>query len=115
MLIDRNGLPAEDVWTYRGADEPVATVARSKDVLPLDAALSDAERSLSEAAIACREAAASLSRYVDGLEADPQIRDPEGKDETTFLSTYRRIDACLDRLAREIAETGPRMQGGERC
>jgi protein-tyrosine-phosphatase/predicted ATP-grasp superfamily ATP-dependent carboligase len=50
-----------------------------------------------------------------GVEADPQILDPEDKDETTFLSTYRRIDACLDRLAREMAKTGPRMQGGERC
>ena len=30
---------------------------------------------------------------------DIQILDPEGKDETTFLSTYRRIDACLAVLA----------------
>jgi len=29
---------------------------------------------------------------------DVQILDPEGKDETTFLSTYQRIDACLAEL-----------------
>jgi len=50
-----------------------------------------------------------------GVEADPQILDPEGKDEATFLSTYRRIDACLGRLAHEMAKTDPRMQEGQRC
>ena len=48
-------------------------------------------------------------------EADPggrgQILDPEGKDETTFLSTYRRIDACLAPLAQALAATaGPRQE-----
>ena len=43
-----------------------------------------------------------------GSVADPQILDPEGKDETTFLSTYRRIDACLVKLAQALpAPTGP--------
>ncbi|AJF00256.1 DUF934 domain-containing protein [Pandoraea apista] len=37
MLIDRNGLPAADVWTYRGTHEPGTTSTGSKDVLPLDA------------------------------------------------------------------------------
>ena len=49
------------------------------------------------------------------VEADPQIPDPEGKGECSFLSTYRRIDACLDRLAHEMAEAGPRLQDAERC
>ncbi|VVD71433.1 hypothetical protein PMO31116_00630 [Pandoraea morbifera] len=37
MLIDRNGLPAADVWTYLGDDASGASGARSKAVLPLDA------------------------------------------------------------------------------
>lgn len=31
--------------------------------------------------------------------ADVQIADPEGRDESTFDATYRRIDACLEALA----------------
>ena len=31
--------------------------------------------------------------------ADIQIADPEGRDETTFDATYRRIDTCLEALA----------------
>jgi protein-tyrosine-phosphatase len=34
--------------------------------------------------------------------AERQILDPEGKDETTFLSTYRRIDASLSKLAQAM-------------
>jgi DNA repair protein RecN (Recombination protein N) len=37
----------------------------------LDPALTDTERLLEEAAIACREAVAGLQRYADSLEADP--------------------------------------------
>lgn len=40
MLIDRNGLPAADVWTYLGDDASATSGARNKDVLPLDAWLS---------------------------------------------------------------------------
>ncbi len=32
-------------------------------------------------------------------DADPVIPDPEGRDEATFVSTYRRIDACLAKLS----------------
>jgi len=46
------------------------TVARQ--LVAVDAALHETERLLEEAAIACREAAAGVRRYSDGLEADPQ-------------------------------------------
>lgn len=38
-----------------------------------------------------------------GSDTDPLIPDPEGRDESTFLSTYRRIDACLAELAEPTA------------
>ncbi|VVD99068.1 DUF934 domain-containing protein [Pandoraea terrigena] len=38
MLIDRNGLPVADVWTYLGTDDSATPAQpRSKDVLPLEA------------------------------------------------------------------------------
>lgn len=36
-----------------------------------------------------------------GADTDPSIPDPEGRDESTFLSTYQRIDDCLAKLAEE--------------
>jgi protein-tyrosine-phosphatase len=50
-----------------------------------------------------------------GDEADPQILDPEGKDETTFLATYDRIDACLGKLARMVAEPNEDLQEIKQC
>ena len=50
-----------------------------------------------------------------GAGADPQILDPEGKDETTFLSTYRRIDACLARLAQSAPVRAERVQESTAC
>ncbi|ODP31884.1 DUF934 domain-containing protein [Pandoraea sp. ISTKB] len=55
MLIDRNGLPAEDVWTYLGADAQLAPDAsdetRSESVLPLDAWLAANEQGVAPAGI----------------------------------------------------------------
>jgi protein-tyrosine-phosphatase/predicted ATP-grasp superfamily ATP-dependent carboligase len=36
----------------------------------------------------------------------PQILDPEGKNETTFLSTFERIDGALAKLARAVGTSG---------
>jgi protein-tyrosine-phosphatase len=47
--------------------------------------------------------------------ADPQILDPEGKDETTFLSTYRRIDTCLAALAQAVPASAARIQETTPC
>lgn len=47
--------------------------------------------------------------------AGVQILDPEGRDETTFLSTYRRIDACLTRLQQAVAQPAGRMQESTSC
>jgi protein-tyrosine-phosphatase/predicted ATP-grasp superfamily ATP-dependent carboligase len=44
---------------------------------------------------------------------DAQIRDPEGRDEATFLSTYRRIDDCLAVLAQ--AASAPLLQKSPPC
>lgn len=52
MLIDRNGLPVADVWTYLGADVPEAPAQQSnKGVLPLDAWLAADERGVAPAGI----------------------------------------------------------------
>ncbi|AJP57887.1 hypothetical protein UC34_14705 [Pandoraea vervacti] len=55
MLIDRNGLPAEDTWTYLGADAQIpgdaANDARHDTVLPLDAWLAANERGVAPAGI----------------------------------------------------------------
>lgn len=52
-----------------------AALGRAQGILrqltALDPALSDTERLLDEAVIACREALSGLRRYADGLEADP--------------------------------------------
>jgi protein-tyrosine-phosphatase/predicted ATP-grasp superfamily ATP-dependent carboligase len=50
-----------------------------------------------------------------GLDADLQILDPEGKDETTFLSTYRRIDACLAKLAQGVPASAERLHESTPC
>jgi len=47
--------------------------------------------------------------------AGAQILDPEGRDEATFLSTYRRIDACLTRLQQAVAQSAGRMQESTTC
>jgi protein-tyrosine-phosphatase/predicted ATP-grasp superfamily ATP-dependent carboligase len=39
---------------------------------------------------------------LDTSAADIEIHDPEGKTEATFLTTYRRIDACLTALAQTL-------------
>jgi protein-tyrosine-phosphatase/predicted ATP-grasp superfamily ATP-dependent carboligase len=46
---------------------------------------------------------------------DPQIADPEGHDEAYFLSTYRRIDACLARLAQALPAPANRIPESTRC
>jgi uncharacterized protein (DUF934 family) len=55
MLIDRNGLPADDTWTYLGADAQIpagaANDARHDTVLPLDAWLAANERGVAPAGI----------------------------------------------------------------
>ncbi|MDN4574477.1 hypothetical protein DBB29_17860 [Pandoraea cepalis] len=52
MLIDRNGLPAADVWTYHGADASVtAAQPGNKDVLPLDAWLAANEKGVAPAGL----------------------------------------------------------------
>jgi protein-tyrosine-phosphatase len=47
--------------------------------------------------------------------AGAQILDPEGKDESTFLSTYRQIDACLARLAQAVPARAAYMQESTQC
>jgi protein-tyrosine-phosphatase len=47
--------------------------------------------------------------------AEPQILDPEGKDEHTFDSTYDRIDACLKKLALDVCVTSRPMQEPAEC
>jgi len=47
--------------------------------------------------------------------AGAQILDPEGKDEATFLSTYRRIDACLARLAQAVSQPAERIRESTSC
>lgn len=49
------------------------------------------------------------------LDDDPQILDPEGKDETTFLATYRRIDHCLTELVNAVEKPGKNKQGLAPC
>jgi protein-tyrosine-phosphatase/predicted ATP-grasp superfamily ATP-dependent carboligase len=44
-----------------------------------------------------------------------QILDPEGKDDTTFLSTYQRIDACLAALARQAPPHHELLQKSTQC
>ncbi|VVE60956.1 hypothetical protein PCA31118_00413 [Pandoraea captiosa] len=55
MLIDRNGLPADDTWTYLAADAQIpadaANDARHDTVLPLDAWLAANERGVAPAGI----------------------------------------------------------------
>lgn len=46
---------------------------------------------------------------------DCQILDPEGRDETTFLSTYRRIDDCLATLARALPAPDPLLRQSTSC
>lgn len=46
---------------------------------------------------------------------DVQILDPEGKDETTFLTTYRRIDACLAALAPTVSAAPEPLQRSTSC
>jgi protein-tyrosine-phosphatase len=46
---------------------------------------------------------------------DPYILDPEGKDEHTFLSTYKRIDACLTKLADDVQVSSPHTQESAQC
>jgi len=57
------------------AGDVAAALGRAQNVLhqlaALDPALGDTGRLVDDAAIACREAVASLRRYADGLEADP--------------------------------------------
>lgn len=47
--------------------------------------------------------------------SDPYILDPEGKDEHTFLSTYKRIDACLTKLADDVQVSSPHTQESAQC
>ena len=48
-------------------------------------------------------------------DGDCEIRDPEGRDETTFLSTYRRIDDCLATLAQALPAPDPLLQQSTTC
>lgn len=52
----------------------------------------------------------------DATDADAQqILDPEGKDATTFLATYGRIDACLATLARMAPAQHEPLQKSNEC
>lgn len=46
---------------------------------------------------------------------DPQIRDPEGKDEATFLATFKRIDACLAELAQAASASAEQERDPMSC
>jgi protein-tyrosine-phosphatase/predicted ATP-grasp superfamily ATP-dependent carboligase len=46
---------------------------------------------------------------------DRQILDPEGKDDATFTSTYRRIDTCLAALAQAVPASAARLQESTPC
>jgi protein-tyrosine-phosphatase len=46
---------------------------------------------------------------------DSQIRDPEGRDETTFLITYQRIDDCLTALARSAGASDEQLRKTTTC
>lgn len=46
---------------------------------------------------------------------DPLIPDPEGRDEATFLATYRRIDECLAQLAEATVAPAKFTQGEIAC
>ncbi|MBD8633652.1 ATP-grasp domain-containing protein [Oxalobacteraceae sp. CFBP 8755] len=46
---------------------------------------------------------------------DSQIRDPEGRDETTFLTTYQRIDDCLTALARSAGASDAQLRKTTTC
>jgi len=46
---------------------------------------------------------------------DRQILDPEGKDDATFTSTYRRIDTCLAALAQALPASAARLQESTPC
>jgi len=50
-----------------------------------------------------------------GDAADVQILDPEGKDDTTFLSTYRRIDACLAALQPTVSASSETLRKNTSC
>jgi len=50
-----------------------------------------------------------------GAVGNPQIHDPEGKSEATFLATYRRIDACLAGLAQALPANVKRTQESASC
>ena len=48
-----------------------------------------------------------LGEADSAVASDPQILDPEGKDDATFMATYDRIDACLNALARAVPASPP--------
>jgi DNA repair protein RecN (Recombination protein N) len=65
---------AEQLLSGEGSDVATAlgrAQALVRQLAVLDPLLADTQRSLDEAAIACREAIAGLRRYADSLEADP--------------------------------------------
>ena len=73
----------------------------------LDPGLADTERSIEEAAIACRESVAGLRRYADSLEADP-ARQEWVEARLAALEAAARKHRCdvqrLPELRRELAE-----------
>lgn len=50
-----------------------------------------------------------------GPDTDPLIPDPEGRDESTFHSTFQRIDACLVKLAEATPVFAELTQGQMSC
>jgi DNA repair protein RecN (Recombination protein N) len=94
-----------------------AVLGRSQAVLrplvALDAGLTDAQRLIDEAAIACREALGALDHFAQSLDADPaRLEAVEGR-LAAFEATARkhRVDVAelpelRTRLAAELAELG---------
>jgi len=73
-----------------GADAALSRAqALTRSLLPLDPALEPLGRVVDEAAIACREAVASLQRYASSLEADPD-RQEEIESRLAALETVAR-------------------------
>lgn len=56
-----------------------------------------------------------LGEAVPAPDGECQILDPEGRDDTTFLSTYRRIDDCLNVLAEAVPAPKPLLQKSSPC
>ena len=56
-----------------------------------------------------------LGEAAPAQDGECQILDPEGRDDNTFLSTYRRIDECLNALSAAVPTPDPLLQKSFPC